>query len=425
MSFIIRKSTILQYFLIYCMLLDAGAAAISVISTDIYYLSLFVMGVGICVLNRNTERFKKRFKYSFQVFFLILVISYLLTFLISFGGLYYTIIISNIGRIAIVLAAITIDPEEFTARFIRTVSILAAVSLVIFLGYFIGGTDFWSPITSHLPVARSVRPPLGAQYGMFFLCFNYFDSTRNSYIFGEPGEYQLVISTALFLILFVKSRLSEKERKYYLLILLITMVTIQSTTGYMNLVILLVCAFFNKDKTGEVDTDLIKKFLFFVVIAAAIAVIFFDGGDYFINKVLTEKIVNESGSVDFSQGTASARWNGFIRLGEYMKSHPLNCVFGIGLAERETTGVTSCNGFANSVLDYGILTIFLLVFNYFKSLMKYTNIYATIAGFFVIMNTWFGQPVPLYTLIIVIAFTPMLVFDRTSEIQEYQEGFSR
>lgn len=407
-----RKSVILQFFLIYWMLLDVGSDAVSVISTNVYYLSLLGLGIGICILKKNTEQFKTVFKDSFQVFCLMLIALYALTFLLSFGGLYYTIILSNIGRIAIVVAAVIVDPDNFTSRFIRIVSVLATVSLIIFFGYYFGGTGFWSSITSHLPVARKATLSLGAQYGMFILCFNYFDPTRNAYIFGEPGEYQLVISTALFLLLFVKSKLSDRERKYYLLILLITMVTIQSTTGYISLVVLLICTFLNTDKSAEVNTGLIKKFLFAVVFFAIIGVAFFDGWDYFIHKVLTEKIVSESGRVDLTQGTASARWNGFFRLGEYIKNDPLRCILGIGYEARVKSGVTSCNGFANSVLDYGILTIVGLIYNYFISLMKYSNIYATVAGLFVIMNTWFGQPMPLYTLVIVIAFTPMLISKR-------------
>ena len=410
----ISKSKFLQYFLIYWMLLDAGAAAVGYfMSTDIYFLSLLGLGLGICFLKKNTVQFKKCFKYSFQVFSLVLLTLYLITFLFSFGGLYYTIILSNIGRIAIVVAAVTIDPENFTARFIRVVSILAAVSLVIFLGYSIVGTEFWTPITSHLPLAREEKPSLGPQYGMFFLCFNYFDPTRNSYIFGEPGEYQLVISTALFLLLFVKSKLSERERKIFLIILLITMVTIQSTTGYFSLAVILVCALLNRDSSAKSNTSILKKFLIGIIIFSIIGVLFFDGWDYYINKVLTEKIVNESGDVDFTQGTASARWSGFLRVGEYILNYPLNCIFGIGYDDRFKVGVTSCNGFTNSILDYGILTIVWLVYNYIKALFRYTNLFTTIAGIFIIMNTWFGQPVPLYTLIIVIAFTPLLVADKT------------
>ncbi|MGN0558020.1 MAG: hypothetical protein ACI4IS_01040 [Acutalibacteraceae bacterium] len=341
--------------------------------------------------------------------------------MVTFGGLYYTIILSNIGRIAIVVAAVTIAPESFTTRFIRAVSILAAVSLVIFLGYFIGGTEFWTPLTSHLPLAREEKPPLGPQYGMFLLCFNYFDATRNSYIFGEPGEYQLVISTALFLLLFVKSKLSERERKIFLIILLITMITIQSTSGYFSLAVILVCALLSNDNSVKSDTSVIKKFLIGIIIFTVIGVTFFDGWDYFINKVLTEKIVNASGKVDFAQGTASARWNGFIRVGEYMLNHPLDCIFGIGFEGRQATGVTSCNGFANSILDYGLLTIIWLVFNYLKALRRYTNTVTTIAGIFIIMNTWFGQPVPLYTYIVVIAFTPLLVADRTPQLSNHRE----
>lgn len=405
----IKPQSLFQYFLIYWLLLDAGAAAVSVMGTNTYYMSLLMLGIGTCFVMKNTRQFRGIFKYQFQIFCFILVMLYAITFFMSFGGLYYTIILSHIGRISIVLAAVTVAPDKFTARFIKMVSVLAMISLIIFIGYFAVGTGFWSFITSHLPVARAGTLSLGPQYGMFFLCFNYFDPSRNAYIFGEPGEYQLVISAALFLLLFVKTELTIKEKKVCLLILLITMVTIQSTTGYISLAVLLTCTLLNHDKSAQEDVRIIKKFLIGVAIFAVIGILFFDGWDYFINKVIMEKIITDTGSVDFNQGTASARWNGFFRLGEYIAQHPLSCIFGIGFAGRAATNVTSCNGFANSVLDYGVLTIGWLIYNYYKSLIKYTNIHGTIAGLFIIMNTWFGQPVSLYTIVIVIAFTPMLI----------------
>lgn len=395
------------------MLLDVGTAAVSWISTNVYYLSLLGMSAIIIFSKWKAGVLNKVFKYQFQLFWLILTILYVITFVISFGGLYYTIILSNIAKIAIVLAAALIEPDTFIDRFIRLVTFLAAVSLVIFVGYFIFGTGFWSPITSHLPVVRPKTISLGAQYGAFFLCFNYFDPSRNSYIFGEPGEYQLVISVALFLLLFMENKLREKEKNRSMVILLITMVTIQSTTGYFNLIVLVVCALIQN--RINVETKILKRFLVFFGVFAILGILFFDGWDYFISKVLTEKIIDETGAVNFAQGTSSARWNGFIRLGNYLRTNFFSAIFGIGFVAREKTGITSCNGFANCVLDYGIVTVVWLVFNYAKSLLRYVGVLGCLSGLFIIMNTWFGQPTPLYTLIIVVAFIPMMVFDQPSQ----------
>ena len=49
-----------------------------------------------------------------------------------------------------------------------------------------------------------------------------------------------------------------------------------------------------------------------------------------------------------------------------------------------------------------------MLFNYAKALFKYVSPCATLAAMFVIINIWIGQPVPLYTLIVVMAFVPMM-----------------
>lgn len=417
MSLRINKKHILQYFLIYWMLLDAGSAAVSVIGINAYYLSLFILGLVGCILYRNTNQFKEVFRYRIQLFCIVLIFLYFITFLITSGGLYYTIILQNVGRILIVLYAVMIDRKNFVTRFVNVVTFLASISLIIFWGYFIAGTGFWSFITSHLPIVRAATPSLGAQYGAFILCFNYFDPTRNTYIFGEPGEYQLVISTALFLMLFLKPKFSDIRKKINLIILLVTLVTIQSTTGYFNLIVLVACVLIAPNRSNESDKRIIKRFITGLVIIAIIGIIFFDGWDYFVNKVLVEKTLDESGNIDFTQGTAAGRWNGFVRLWDYMSLHPFNCIFGIGFGNRIATGVTSCNGFTNSILDFGILTMLWLVYSFTRALYTKLNLSTTFTGLFVIMNTWFGQPVPLYTLMIVIAFVPLL----TSNVEPSKE----
>ena len=416
MSLKIKKETLLQYFLIYWLLLDAGSAAAFVtIGSDAYFLSLLALGFGVCVYYHRTSRFQACYKYEFQVFFYILVVSMLCTFLVTFGEMYITIVVSVIGRIVIVVAAVTVNPQEFLVRFIRTVSFLAIISLFIFCGYFIGGIQFWSFIAGKLPVVRSASYTIGAQYGSFLLCFNYFDPTRNSYIFGEPGEYQVVLSAALFLLLFSNHNLGEKERKRHMAVLIITMISTQSTSGYFSMIGLLFFWVIERVCNQTLSVNQLQKILILGGVAF-IVLGYFGVDDYFVSKVLTEKVIDEAGQVNFNQGTASARWEGFILLGKYILDHPLDCILGIGYGGRVAShAITSCNGLTNTIADFGIVSVGWILYCYSKSLFKYVSRWGALAGLFVILNIWIGQPVAIYTLIIVIAFAPMLTAPKWNE----------
>lgn len=74
--------------------------------------------------------------------------------------------------------------------------------------------------------------------------------TRNNGIFNEPGLYQMVLNTALYFTMFFPEQLKcgAKKQERYMLILIIAIVTCQSTTGYLSLGAIIVGYLMTKQK---------------------------------------------------------------------------------------------------------------------------------------------------------------------------------
>lgn len=89
-------------------------------------------------------------------------------------------------------------------------------------------------------------------HGMFLYSHRTVDM-RNVSIFTEPGIYQMVLNTAIFVLLFLRDKLvsfSDKKVGRALMILSCALLSTQSTTGYISLCfIVLFYMFFEKKRT--------------------------------------------------------------------------------------------------------------------------------------------------------------------------------
>ena len=75
-----------------------------------------------------------------------------------------------------------------------------------------------------------------------------------------PGVYQIVLNAALFVLLFWKKKLyfgNEKQYRTATVIVLLTLITCQSTTGYLSMMVILLCFFFMR--VGERDIRMLKQ----------------------------------------------------------------------------------------------------------------------------------------------------------------------
>lgn len=140
-------------------------------------------------------------------------------------------------RFLAVYAAVRVDPERFAGRFLKLTCLLASVSLLLFCFVQAAGPERALALFSRLYTLPNRKEWLGPGCGLFLVGYNFMDPARNAYLFGEPGEYQSLISAALYLLTFEENGLPEKKKARYLAVFLVTLLTIQSTVGLVNLAV--------------------------------------------------------------------------------------------------------------------------------------------------------------------------------------------
>lgn len=181
-------------------------------------------------------------------FFLVSAVMYFLGMVMnSFGDLpSYVAILMQL--VCVTFISTMISAEDFQERYLRIILILAFISLIFyFLSIFMPGIAYYFP--------RSSRSDLNLRYYNAYV-YVFWEETgwgytlfskRNAGIFWEPGVYQAFLNYALYLVL---SREHTKHVVRDSLILIVTILTTFSVTGYMVLLLLIVSFLFRRNRRG-------------------------------------------------------------------------------------------------------------------------------------------------------------------------------
>ena len=241
MNLQINKNALLQYFAIYMSLQFLSGRVSLFLGSDLFYGFCFVFSATyIFIHNRAFREDSKYFLYLF-----IIVCFALITTVFTGGALSIATTLSLLSRYLMVYVAIVSNREKFIERFLRMCYVLAITSVIIFAFVQIAGQDTAMRLMSPLYEIKNTLSWMPSSYGLFFIVYNFRNGNRNSYMFGEPGLYQMVIILALYFTVFKAEHLSDKQKARYVIVFLITMITIQSTTGFMSLIVLILCIIFS------------------------------------------------------------------------------------------------------------------------------------------------------------------------------------
>lgn len=151
----------------------------------------------------------------------------------------YIAIIMQLG-IGLFCASI-ISPEVFKKKYIDIIAVFAAISLVCFgVGIVYPQIALFFPET----IGEASVDYYNAGVYVFMKAKGYSGfilTSRNSGICWEPGCYQMFLNVALLFLL--DSKLKKEGKKFYftLLILMVTIITTMSTTGFILMLCILVC----------------------------------------------------------------------------------------------------------------------------------------------------------------------------------------
>lgn len=368
MNLRIRKSAIMQYFLIYILICFQGSLAFR------YYNTLFIAIAFFAAVYVGIKK-HKQIPGHFFLFLIVLTISLIMEILLTNGGVYLSSIVSVLARFCIVLAAYWYIEDTFVERFVKMIVFLAVISLIGFCIVSIAPDILKKIMIEHKEILNTYWSTYSVSlYGGILFAFST-DMARNIGIFHEPGLYQIVLNSALYVMLFKRDKLNITNKQYnvFLFVLVIALLSTMSTTGIIGMIALFCVYFvFYKEKTNRKI-----KGLLLVTIISAIIVSYFSGGGGYLDKYVFSKILSDEGQIDFSNSTGSSRILSLISDLSIFRQH----IFGIGyvnynnafknnLLDKTIADTSSCVGLTQVLAILGIVVFAIIIFYYVYLMSK-------------------------------------------------------
>ena len=222
-----RREVYVNYIMVYLLLFTSGSLRYFQ-SPDKFLILTFIASVLMWIL--FTER---KINKGFILYVVMFSGFQLIINLYTEGGLSLSSIISTSMRLILAYLVLKIVGRDFAATYVRLIVLLAVASL---FGYLSDTFGLFGNLIRMLPRLDD------AGYGGFLYLFQFQHHIgRNNSIFFEPGAYQAFLNAGLFLLFFVKMEFSLKRQRIYISILLATLLTTFSTTGF--LIFAIICQF--------------------------------------------------------------------------------------------------------------------------------------------------------------------------------------
>lgn len=327
------------------------------------------------------------------------------------GGIGLQAWISHCLLILFCVYVITYDIENFLTRFVKVVVFLAGIGIILFAIQitmpeilkqilFINydtefSTKIWSDSSNYVEYFDS-------GYGLFLYSFrdNGDALMRSKGIFTESGICQMVYNSAIFILLFMKDKINIIKYKKYLLILIVAIITVQSTTGYIDLGVMLIVYVLIRQNDQKTLKSRVIVFAFIGLLCLFIDFAIRDSESFIYTSIIS-KLFSEVGSFEVQ---ASGQYRlGAISLSILsMIQNPL----GIGADKFSSlmSADTSAGGGAG-VLKYGaingVIALLICLYLYFVPVFKYKFKWQfKLLLCFIFINTLLAQTGPFYSVLI-------------------------
>lgn len=404
--------TVIQYFLIYLVLIYNGAVWFRN-NQDVMMIVTLCMSTLFII-----TRIKKRWMWANIKSIFPIFLSMCLTNFLTKGSLSIGTILNVMSRFLLILFAYDWNAERFVERYVKTVVFVSGISIIMFTLQCI------NPLAIQL-ISQKMYHGTGTFYVTPFYTMSMWATNRNVGIMTEPGLYQILLCSAIYLILFLPKATQSLNRMRGLLILSIALITSQSTTGYLNLAILIIGFLVQrKDSPEKRKIKIIVTGLFIV----AICVLSFGGNISFIQNTITSKLINpQTGRIDVSVSTGRARIISMLTDLILVRKYPLGCGFDIynanwkGLLVEHIGDTASCAALTYSLAVFGFLTCMLIWRYYLKNLWNNrTSFFSFLSLLMVFVNTSLSQPLLYYP-----AFMVLFIVNENDLPRRQYEEYSR
>ena len=380
-----QSSTLLatvQYILIYCALSLGGMALPIYIGADLFLVSILI-SCSIYLFFIKKEEFIGT---TFSYFIGALSISLLLPILFSDLSLGTSLRIICI--LLLIYTTIHIDKRHVLQRFLQIAYLLAAISIILFFLTYIWGFNVVSPLFPYLLPSYSE----GMLYSYTSPVYNFvfLHSDRNCGPFGEPGQFQCMLTVALYFSLFHSRLIAKNRQKKYIAILTIALLTTLSTSGYIAFIFIIGCYLLHPQ---NYKNKKIKRYFLTGLCGVILFLTVTPLGHNFIEKAVYDKIFNtEKHNIDFTQGTGGARTKSITEVIELIEKEPFSLA-GLGYDRMKSLNLEGCAGIlslliAIGIFPFSILFSFSLWCIYHKSQSKWDILIRIL----LIINMGLGQP---------------------------------
>lgn len=410
----LNYKTVFHYILLYVLLMYHGSIVFKKYQ-DIVYVAVLVL-FFIRYIIKGQDLYKR-----YVIAIIGLLASLFLTFILTSGDLGIPSILNIFCSFAFSYIVYDYDKKMVLTRYVKIVTFFSIVSLICF------GIQ-----CININVLKNFLGTIEQSNQIFYggIFYTVTGSNRNVGMFAEPGLYQIVLSVSLFLILFEDEKLfiSEKWKKIILVITIITLITAQSTTGYLSLVVLLAVFILQRNKSNS------RVYVKLLIIGVALFLTWdiSKGNDGLIYQTVISKMFDQTGNIDVTVSTGSSRYYSMLADLSVAVKHP----FGVGYKNyaiywrqellQNIGDATSCVGFTYSCAAIGFISTFYIIFMYLILIKRnFTNVYMMMAYILLFINITMAQPSIRYPAMMLVLFVENSVFeeetnDESLVVDKYQ-----
>ena len=419
MSLIISKNATWQYILLYLVyMLNDSFLYKNFISR--YNLVIFVVLVFLTTIVKGK---RPLFIWGFLAFSLVSVA----IVRIMQGGVGLDAWLRWAVPILLVYYAFSVDKDHFLHRWVKLVVVMSVISLIFWLACQIDADLIRRLLPTHYPVGQSVlywTSSTSAVYqteygdGLLFYAVRNFEPDRNNGVFSEPGLHQMVLCATLFMLLFMKDKLeiTSKQQMKYIVVLLITLITCKSTSGYLSFVVIIMMFIIQKSRTEVKNKYRIISVALFGV-AVLLVEYLVNGMNSLLYTQLLSKIFSD-GMITISADSGMWRTMTISTAWSSMLQNPL----GIGYDSANALLVSGSSGAQIFLMGAALGIIPFVVFQawtwYPVLQTKSINIFGKVAFLFMFYNSMLAQSKEFYSVFLI--FTIYCFFMKQN--QTHSEG---
>lgn len=332
-----------------------------------------------------------------ETFFIFILVLLEILQGIFFGNFEIIPIVGLFLRIATAYIIVKILYQSFITKFVNTIIFLSLISLPFFIlcynsqfvDYMLSNvTPFFKPVFEYNNPIYDIHP------NVILYTFSagvIYENIRNSGPFYEPGMFAVFLNFALLLNIIRQKKLINIKN----LILIITIITTFSTSGYIAFFLIVAGYFLNFKQ--------IKSIFFFIIISSFALYL------YMNISFLSEKV---NDNIDAKETTTS-RFGSFFADINYIKQSPIignsrSLYERIGFSKYDKVQRHRNNGISKLAVNYGLFFLiyfFYLYYKFFKAIKShYKSEYPIFFGFIVIIVLGFSQIIFQYAFFLSIPF---------------------